>query len=308
MKGRVLNTDFNWYELLRSAADLDEVNFWRPGKQAMVAERGTPIFFKLKSPQNAICGFGFFSRYQRLPVWQAWELFGRGNGVTSQEDLLDRLRGIANRNSIDMGIDPQVGCVAVVQPTFFPPDEWIAPPSDWKSNIVTGRSEELSAGEGQRIWSACLERYGRLFDADDQIAPELERAREGKPRLVTPRLGQASFRLDVQDSYGGRCAVTGEHSLPVLEAAHVTPWGSGGPNLVSNGVLLRSDLHRLFDRGYVTIDDDASLVVGGALREEWNNGRAYYELQGRHLFEPADDSHRLDRERLAWHQENVFRG
>lgn len=308
MRGYILNTDFDWFQSLSLRADLDEVNFWRPGRQGLNAERGTPIVFKLKMPQNAICGFGFFSRYQRVPVWQAWDLFGQANGVATQAELAQRLSRIAGRNSIDMGVDPHVGCVVVVQPSFFPADEWIEIPNDWKSNIVTGRTEDLSAGEGKRIWAACLDAYSRLINLDERITAELEHARRGTPGLVQPRLGQASFRLDVQSAYGNRCAVTGEHSLPVLEAAHVTPWGSGGPHIVSNGVFLRSDLHKLFDRGYVSIDDDASLIVGNALRDEWNNGRAYYELQGRRLFEPVDEDERLDRERLEWHRENVFLG
>ena len=53
---------------------------------------------------------------------------------------------------------------------------------------------------------------------------------------------------------------------------------------------------------------DSLLVVGDALREEWNNGKAYYELQGRKLFEPEVEGDRLDRERLAWHREVVFLG
>ncbi|MFY9489028.1 MAG: HNH endonuclease [Solirubrobacterales bacterium] len=274
----------------------------------MRADRGTPVIFKLKMPQNAICGFGFFSQYQRIPVWQAWELFGAANGVSSQAALTERIKRIASRNAIDIGPDPHVGCVVLAQPCFLPPDEWIEIPDDWKSNIVTGRSQNLATGEGQRIWAQCLAAYARLYDDSDEIVLAAEAARRGTPRMIAPRLGQASFRLDVQSAYSDRCAVTGEHSLPVLEAAHVTPWGAGGPHSVSNGILLRSDLHRLFDRGYVTVSDGAQLVVGEALREEWNNGKAYYELQGRTLFEPETPRDRIDRDRLAWHRESVFLG
>ena len=308
MVGFILNTDFDWFQSLSRQPRLDEVNFWRPGKQAMRAERGTPVIFKLKAPQNAICGFGFFSRYQRVPVWQAWELFGTANGVATQGALVERLSRIASRNDIEFGPEPHVGCVVLVQPCFLPADEWIEIPNDWSSNIVTGRKQELSSGEGQRIWTECLAAYARLISDSDEVGSGLEPARRGKQTLVQPRLGQGSFRLDVEAAYVGKCAVTGEHSLPVLEAAHVGPYATGGHHSVSNGVFLRSDLHRLFDRGYVTIDERAELVVGDALREEWNNGKAYYELQGRKLFEPEVEGDRLDRERLAWHREVVFLG
>jgi putative restriction endonuclease len=62
-----------------------------------------------------------------------------------------------------------------------------------------------------------------------------------------------SFRLAVTKAYGSACAVTQEHSLPALEAAHIQPYGKGGEHQVQNGLLLRSDVHRLFDKGYVTL-------------------------------------------------------
>lgn len=86
----------------------------------------------------------------------------------------------------------------------------------------------------------------------DTVERALTAERYGKPIEIRPRLGQGGFRLAVTDAYGRACAVTQEHSLPVLEAAHIRPCGNGGAHEVQNGLLLRSDLHRLFDRGYVT--------------------------------------------------------
>jgi predicted restriction endonuclease len=71
----------------------------------------------------------------------------------------------------------------------------------------------------------------------------------------------------VTDAYGRSCAVTREHSLPVLEAAHIRPCAQAGAHDVRNGLLLRSDLHRLFDIGYVTVTPD--------LRLEVRNGRKH---------------------------------
>jgi putative restriction endonuclease len=51
--------------------------------------------------------------------------------------------------------------------------------------------------------------------------------------------------------------------------------------VISNGLLLRSDLYRLFDRGYLTVDaDDMTIVVSPRIKEEYENGRAYYTLHG----------------------------
>jgi putative restriction endonuclease len=93
-----------------------------------------------------------------------------------------------------------------------------------------------------------------MIAAPDLVARVREETpRYGKPLLVWPRIGQGVFRIAVTDAYGRACAVTGEHSLPALEAAHIRPYAAEGLHDVANGLLLRSDLHRLFDKGYVTV-------------------------------------------------------
>ena len=114
--------------------------------------------------------------------------------------------------------------------------------------------------------------------------------------------------MQVLDAYGRACAVTGEHSLPVLEAAHIQPYSNGGAHEVSNGLSLRTDLHRLFDRGYATVDEDDRFVVGRRLKDEFENGRSYYGLHGSAMELPKERALRPAREALAWHRENVFVG
>jgi len=95
----------------------------------------------------------------------------------------------------------------------------------------------------------------------------------------------------VTDAYRGRCAVTAERTLPALEASHIRLYAAGGEHALPNGLLLRSDLPRLFDRGYVTVDPEGMrLVVSGRIREEFSNGRDYYALRGRPLARPDDAS------------------
>src|SRR5437762_3608941 len=107
--------------------------------------------------------------------------------------------------------------------------------------------------------------------------------------------GRATFKLSVVDAYDGACAVTTEHSLPVLDAAHIRPYGDGGEHRVSNGLLLRSDLHRLLDRGYLTVTPDHRVRVSPALREEFANGRSYYGLDGQPIHLPRRREDHPDR-------------
>ncbi len=110
------------------------------------------------------------------------------------------------------------------------------------------------------------------------------------------------------DAYGRRCAVTGERTLPVLDAAHIQSYLGPGSNHLQNGLSLRSDIHRLFDAGYVTVTPDLRFEVSRRLKEDFENGRAYYDLSGRPLLIlPKDESKRPSRHALEWHASNVFR-
>lgn len=64
----------------------------------------------------------------------------------------------------------------------------------------------------------------------------------------------------------------------------------------------------LFDRGYVTVAEDLSLEVSRRIREEFENGRDYYALQGRKLRPPLKAGQQPALDNLRWHNENVFRG
>ena len=102
-----------------------------------------------------------------------------------------------------------------------------------------------------------------------------------------------------------RAKVT-DHSLPVLEATHIHPWAVGGTHSIPNGVPLRRDLHRLFDLGYVTIRSDMRFSVSRRLRDDYANGRAYYELDERELRLPDREDLRPDPAVLSWHGAEVF--
>lgn len=124
--------------------------------------------------------------------------------------------------------------------------------------------------------------------------------------IITPRLGQSSFRLAVLDAYDRQCAVTTEHSLPAIDAAHVRPWADGGAHEIRDGIPLRRDLHRLFDLGYVMIRPDMRFAVSRRLRDEFANGRIYYDLDGRQIQVPTSLAERPSTDLLARHEATVF--
>jgi hypothetical protein len=144
------------------------------------------------------------------------------------------------------------------------------------------------------------------------LDPRLREIKDGGPRygadyLARARLGQGAFRVLVTDAYQKRCAISGERTLPVLQAAHIQSYAAAGPHRVSNGLLLRSDLHILFDRGYVTVTPELRIEISRRIREEFANGREYYAYHGKTLaVMPSEARERPAAEFLRWHNELCF--
>ena len=310
MRGYVANTHSDWFDFLAKKGRWEEVNFWNPSDYyAFRGEPGAPFFFRLKSPRNAIGGFGFVSGFSRLPEWLAWECFGEGNGAATFAEMQDRLRAIREQNAIAVGRDlKQIGCIILATSVFFPKELWVRQPSDWGRQNLRYKRYDLTEGEGLRIWRECQERAPGIRADLVEDLPIAEQAgpRWGTPTLVIPRRGQGTFRVAVTEAYGRACAVTNEHSLPALEAAHIRPYAEEGPHAVNNGILLRSDLHRLFDRGYLTVTTDYKLEVSKKLKGHFQNGKSYYPLQGAAIAVPQSIRERPDLSFLRWHNERRF--
>ena len=95
--------------------------------------------------------------------------------------------------------------------------------------------------------------------------------------------------------------------LPALDAAHIKPYSLGGDHAIRNGLLLRSDVHKLLDKGYVTISSDHRFEVSRKVKEDFDNGRHYYSLHGNQIYLPANPKLQPGPEYLAWHNEEVFK-
>ncbi|RIL03963.1 MAG: restriction endonuclease [Proteobacteria bacterium] len=314
MKAWVGVTDWSWYEFLANQPRLEEVNFWQPGgsRAFTTIGPGELFLFKLRRPHDVIAGGGFFAHSALLPLGLAWESFGTGNGAASLADmkrLIDRYRSSEGTS------DPNytIGCVVLVQPFFLPRSRWIPAPPDWKPNIVQGKTYDLTTEPGLSIFEQV--RDALTAPSGEPSWPVLlrdlpadPRERYGEPVLVRPRLGQGTFRVLVTDAYDRKCALSSEKVLPVLEAAHIRPYVDEGPHRVDNGILLRSDLHILFDRGYLTVTPGHRVEVSRRIHEEFDNGREYHALHGQDLRLPHRQECHPSREFLSWHNDNVYRG
>ena len=298
-------TDGEWFEYLRTRPDLPEINFWAPsGTNFRALNSGELFLFKLHAPRNFIVGGGVFAHATVMPCSLAWEAFGEANGAVTLAQMRAR---IARYRRTDPGSreDFQIGCRILTQPFFLNETDWLPVPTSWSTNIVTFKTFTTDEAEGRELWDALVDRTLELSNPGLSAGPQ---ARFGEPVPVRPRLGQGAFRVLVTDLYGRRCAITRERTLPALEAAHILPYGQGGEHDVKNGILMRRDVHSLFDLGYVTVTPKLVFEVSRKIKEEFENGRDYYRMHGTPITAPHRLELRPDRELLRWHNENTFRG
>ncbi|KRE90858.1 hypothetical protein ASG87_01595 [Frateuria sp. Soil773] len=152
----------------------------------------------------------------------------------------------------------------------------------------------------QALAEARAEVYG---DALPDFASEPD-ARRYEMRAIALREGQPQFKAALLDAYGHQCAITGCGVLAILEGAHIVPYASGGAasNVVPNGLLLRSDIHTLFDRGLLWVDADGFVQIGPDL-----DGSEYAPLRGRKLRLPAHPAEHPHPDHLAHHRVHTAR-
>ena len=172
-------------------------------------------------------------------------------------------------------------------------------PDVWREWVARRVFRPLVLGQdGERIPAELLapsvlqfpqdaeERAARAeFDAQSSDDPPIgdEDARRRVRREIFARQGQSDFRDSLIHAYRGQCAVTGCTVIPVLEAAHLHPYRGMHTNLVTNGLLLRADIHTLLDYKLLAPEPETRVVVISTRLF----GTQYDEFSGRRIAEPA---------------------
>lgn len=302
-------TDGDWYHFLADRPYLSEANFWRPNeeKNFRALKPGEPFFFKTHHPHNRVVGGGYFQTFERLPLSSAWDIFQEANGA-ADEDEMRRKIGRYRKQPISQWEDPVIGCILLRDIRFFDPPA--DPPPNFAPNIVQGKTYDLSSDTNADYFHGLLSRLegGTSSGEDHTETWHLDGPALGGPRPVRQRLGQHAFQAVVLNAYRHQCAITGSRIRPTLQAAHIQPVSEGGQHRLDNGILLRSDVHTLFDRGYLGIDPDYRIRVSNRLREEFDTGEEFYRLEGRRVGLPENQRDYPNRDLLEWHLREVFLG
>jgi predicted restriction endonuclease len=131
---------------------------------------------------------------------------------------------------------------------------------------------------------------------------EVNTVKEKVERYVTIRHGQQKFKEDLLKSYNYKCAVTGCNVIEVLQASHIVPYNGKETNHIQNGIILRVDIHNLFDSGLITIDPDTyKVIVSNKLRSS-----LYYEYNGKKILLPEDTINYPSREALRYRMKDFI--
>lgn len=143
-----------------------------------------------------------------------------------------------------------------------------------------------------------LEQEAKSADASGSFSPADEvDERQRVLAAIVRRRGQPSFRKALLDAYGGRCSMTGCNVVDALEAAHIRPYSGRSSNVVCNGLLLRADIHTLFDIYLISVHPTTlRICLSPALQ-----GSPYSEISDKPLAIPAKGNQKADQSSLAWH-------
>jgi putative restriction endonuclease len=328
-------TDLNWFRFLKSESlknPLIEINFWKPSASTFKAiAPGTPVLFKLKE-LNVIGGGGIFVSYQKNPLRSTWDLFKQGNGAQNYDAFLK------NISSINQQLDAnrEIGSILLEAPVFFDvdmesKDEVLHVPASFAKSIVCGKTYTTDHIDSFDILNAYLAKRQKylsqqikdsssaqnIFEWDQYLQTRLDDLERGiipsgnYEYLTRGRIGQNIFRAQVLQAYDNKCAITQEHTSPVLQAAHIKPYAQGGEHRLDNALLLRSDFHILYDQGYLAVDRTLSgsffLLASPLIYDHFNNGLKYSARNEQSIFVPKDPKLQPSKEMLQWHLDHVFK-
>lgn len=255
-------TDRDWYEYQKRNGFINRINFWTPHVWKVALAADTKIVFKLKKaankPGDEIGGYGRFVEYKSQTLDQSWKEFGRRNGCDTKEEYIAKLtKGKGNASYV-------CGCIVLDDVVFFDEPKRLADYGlSFSPNIVTYKNETSAFPDfGQQ----------NVVSSHSSFSLVTPTKKEKKMQSMTERVGQGQFHSDVSTAYNHRCCITGESTPELLQAAHIQDYINKESNHIQNGLLLRIDIHKLFDSGLLYIDQNYHVHVSPLVKsQEYRN-------------------------------------
>lgn len=168
----------------------------------------------------------------------------------------------------------------------------------WEIYLESENNKLAVRSLNNAITAKALEHAQKEAEASHAFdATSVEDQRKKVLSNIVYRQGQPAFRKALLEAYDGKCAITGCVLTELLEAAHIHPYKGAHTNVVSNGLLLRADIHTLFDLGLIRIDPSSLKVC----ISKKIIGTDYESLKNISIYSPTLEKNRPYLNALRWH-------
>lgn len=292
-------TDMNWFNFLKEHDYNSFLNFWTPTPWNIKGlNNGSKLYFLLKSPVRKIAGYGEFQDYLNLSTHDAWVKFGQRNGCNNKGELISKVQTYLSKNSRKYSDDVVtvdnhiIGCIILKNCQFWDEENFIVPKEydiDFANQIVKLKY---------------FDKYDPFYLEQTEYTNYqiLNEPKEEYRQTVNARKGQSTFKSNILKAYNNKCCISGETCQELLEAAHIQQYVNSNSHHIQNGLLLRIDLHKLFDCGLLRIDANYRVVISSEL-----SNSSYSQFNGIVIQLPDNPNHYPSKASLELRIKN-FRG
>ena len=253
----------------------------------------------LKAPIRKIGGYGTFFRYVDRTASEAWQSYGLNNGVDSETELVNKISRFAEKRSKNFlaSADPTIGCIELSDVITFDDAQFITP--EQCGHSFPNQVVKLK-------YFNEVDRIATHFSFDtDNVESFVMVTGDATHKLSQrkDRKGQSMFRKTILQNYEYQCCISGDSVAELLEAAHIQPYIDDRSNHPQNGLCLRVDLHRLFDAGLITINEELTVQVSQLLVST-----SYYKFTGTKMRLPSDQCAYPSAAAIKYRNAEEFRG
>jgi len=285
----IAQTDKNWIKYLNEQQLTSYVNFWSPTFENLRRiKKGERFYFKIKK-EKFIAGYGEFVHHEKLTVKKAWDKFGERNGCENIDAFIALLNSINRSGTTQYDRRSEIGSTVLTNCVFF--DDYIGiswTPKTQKSFRYGKDGEKHPVSIQNRVTSDFTLVNG---------------PRATRTYSTNIREGQSDFRKKICTAYDNTCCISGVKIKDLLEAAHIQEYTNINSHHVQNGLLLRVDLHRLYDSGLIYIDKNYTIQVSSFL-----NDTLYEEFNEQKIILPRNKNHWPSTEALKLRRKAFSKG
>jgi putative restriction endonuclease len=307
----LVGVPYPWYQAIKAhyiVSGSKSVDCWSSLSEVSTYSGPEPdpgalmMFTVQREGRTYICGGGFYCATRTMEPSKAWDLYGVNNGADSFKDFREQLLAAGWREGEKLVANVINGCFA------FSRHESYQIPDELGIRIRTGTTIPFSLNNPDGRFLARVVMHRR--------SPHL---RPGTFNNEWPGIYLMAAEKHARDysmvfftqmlrAYDFRCAVTGDRTQPLLDVAHIRTFYDERFTNPCNGIVMRTDIHRLFSQGYITCEyaSDSEVVVIVSKDLAVAGGGEYMKYDGVKLSLPEDKAMWPSRDYLVWHHERRF--